>query len=214
MSIVIGNKNVSNIQIGNKTVSKIEIGGKTAYELEKVKNPSISCTNNVVTITCATSGATIRYSTNGGSTYSTYSSPITISSTTTYTAYATKSGMADSGVVSYTATYVAPKLPTPTITKTSGSSSGFNNKINADFKTSGVSGVKYYINYSWDSTPANPTTSSYNYTGTGTGSDSTFNQLFESKADAKTSCRIKVIGTKSGYTNSDVKSITLNQGPK
>ena len=96
MSIVIGSKNISGIQIGGKTVEKVIIGGKTAYELEKVKNPSISCSNNIVTMTCATSGATIRYSTNGGSTYSTYSSPITISSTTTYTAYATKSGMADS----------------------------------------------------------------------------------------------------------------------
>ena len=209
MSTVIGNKTVSNIQIDNKTVSKIEIGGKTAYELEKVKNPSISCTNNVVTMTCATSGATIRYSTNGGSTYSTYSSPITISSTKTYTAYATKSGMADSGIVSYKATYVAPKLPTPTITKTAGGTYNGTYYVEVDFKTSNVSGVTYYVNYSWSSTPSDPTTTSYSYKGTGTGSNSTYHQRFNNYSSGST-CRIKVLATKSGYSNSDIKSQNIS----
>ena len=84
-----------------------------------VATPVVRCTNNVVTMTCSTSDATIRYSTNGGSTWQTYSSSITISETTTYKAYATKSGMIDSAQTSYTATYVKPTLPNPTVTKLS-----------------------------------------------------------------------------------------------
>jgi uncharacterized repeat protein (TIGR03803 family) len=56
-----------------------------------------------VTITSATSGASIRYTTNGSTPTETtgtlYSSPVSISSTTTLNAIAFKSGMADSAVV-------------------------------------------------------------------------------------------------------------------
>lgn len=61
-----------------------------------------------VTITTATSGATIRYTTNGitptATTGTVYSSPVSISTTTTLKAIAYKSGMADSTVTSATYT--------------------------------------------------------------------------------------------------------------
>ena len=173
-----------------------------------VAAPVVSCTNNVVTMTCSTSGATIRYSTDGGSSWSNYSSSITISATTTYKAYATKSGMIDSAQTSYTATYVQLKLPTPTI------------KADADergrwyftVKTAGVSGVKYYLKYETSpyasasvacSLVGTPTTSSYHATGTGTGSDSTW--TYKTNYPLSYYINAKVIGTKSGYTNSDSK---------
>ena len=59
-----------------------------------------------VTISCATSGATIRYTTDGStptSSSTVYSGPITVSKTTTIKAYATAGGMTDSAVA--TATY-------------------------------------------------------------------------------------------------------------
>lgn len=52
MSIVIGNKTVSNIQIGNKTVERIEIGGKTAYELpDYLCFTDVSGSSNTLTLT-------------------------------------------------------------------------------------------------------------------------------------------------------------------
>lgn len=73
-----------------------------------VDAPVVSCTDNVVTMTCSTSGSSINYSTDGGTTYSVYSTPITISATTNYTVYATKSGMNDSVSTTYTAIYKTP----------------------------------------------------------------------------------------------------------
>ncbi len=187
----------------------------TATYMQTVATPVVSCTNNVVTMTCSTSGATIRYSTNGGSTWQTYSSSITISATTTYKAYATKSGMIDSAQTSYTATYVQLKLPTPTITRKE-NSSGYPVYT---IKTAGVSGVKYYLNrissqygstYVACSYINAPTTSSYAATGTGTGNDSTWTYTMSGYSTSTYYTNIKVIGTKSGYTNSDPKCYFSN----
>lgn len=60
-----------------------------------------------VTISCATSGATIRYTTNGSdptSSSAVYTGPITVSSTTTVRARAFRAGMSDSAVASATYT--------------------------------------------------------------------------------------------------------------
>lgn len=57
-----------------------------------------------VTITCATDGATISYSTDGGTTWNAYNGAITVSETTTIMAKATKSGMSDSETASATYT--------------------------------------------------------------------------------------------------------------
>ena len=60
-----------------------------------------------VVLSCATSGATIRYTTDGSTPNSSspiYSGPIKVSSTTTVKAYVTAPGMTDSAVVSATYT--------------------------------------------------------------------------------------------------------------
>ena len=62
-----------------------------------------------VTITCATDGATISYSTDGGTTWNAYNGAITVSETTTIMAKATKSGMSDSETAS--ATYTINIIP-------------------------------------------------------------------------------------------------------
>lgn len=72
-----------------------------------VAAPVISCTDNVVTITCATEGATIRYSTDG-TTYAAYTAPIAITETTTFYAKASKADMTDSEVATKVCEYVAP----------------------------------------------------------------------------------------------------------
>ena len=66
-----------------------------------------------VAISCATSGATIRYTTNGSdptASSTTYSSAIKVSSTTTIKAKAFKSGMTDSAVASATYTIKPPPV--------------------------------------------------------------------------------------------------------
>ena len=75
-----------------------------------VMSPSggvVTGSSQTVTITCATAGATIYYTTNGSdptTASQVYGSPLTISTITTVKAMATKSGLANSAVA--TATYV------------------------------------------------------------------------------------------------------------
>lgn len=84
----------------------------TFAAMEKVATPSITGTtpftdNTTVTITCATTGATIHYTTDDSaptSSSATYSEPINISATTTVKAIAVKEGMTDSEVASATFT--------------------------------------------------------------------------------------------------------------
>lgn len=78
-----------------------------------VAAPVISCTDNVVTITCATEGATIRYSTDGTS-YASYTAPIAITETTTFYAKASKADMTDSQITVKECEYVA-QVETPVI---------------------------------------------------------------------------------------------------
>ena len=84
-------------------------GGSTPVQ-QTVATPSISITNGVVNITCATSGATIYYTTNGGNptTSSTvFTTEFTPPAGTTYIkAIAIKSGMTTSSVASQS--YVSP----------------------------------------------------------------------------------------------------------
>ena len=69
-----------------------------------------------VTLSCETSGATIKYSTDGGTTWSNYSAAIPVTATTTIQAKAVKNGV-ESEVA--TATYTFSSLDAPTITPTS-----------------------------------------------------------------------------------------------
>ena len=208
-TLIINGQQVNDITLNGTDVKQISGGGNVLWQNEnyRVATPVVSCTANVVTMTCSTSGATIRYSTNGGSSWSTYSSAITISATTTYLAYATKSGMLDSTQVSYTATYVQLTLPQPYITKVS-SSEG--HKITAKFKETGYSDVTYYMNFGFNSAVVNnPTTSSYQRKFTGTGSNSEYTLKFTDYSQGVNTLTIKCIATKSGYTNSSVKTVTL-----
>lgn len=78
---------------------------------QTVATPAISCSNSVVTITCATEGATIHYTTDGSTPTAestAYSEPIAITETTTFKAIAVKSGMLNSAVASQECEYVAP----------------------------------------------------------------------------------------------------------
>ncbi len=84
----------------------------TGVNITKVANPSISCTDNTVTITCTTKNATIYYTTDesvpSSSNGNPYTAPFGISSTTLVKAIAVKAGLEDSEVIEESCTYVAP----------------------------------------------------------------------------------------------------------
>jgi hypothetical protein len=82
--------------------------------MAKVSSPSLSPAGGTysspisVTITEATPGATLHYSTDGGP-YSVYTGPLTVSNTTTIRIYASAPGMLDSDIV--TVTYTIGTVP-------------------------------------------------------------------------------------------------------
>jgi hypothetical protein len=71
-------------------------------------NGGIFLDSQEVSISCTTSGATIQYSTNDGSTWTNYTTPFTLTATTTVQAKAIKSGMTDSEIATATFTKTAP----------------------------------------------------------------------------------------------------------
>ena len=96
---------------GNTQYKDIVLVPATA--LEQVATPTFDpaagavASGSTVSISCATSGATIHYTVDGTdptASSATYSSPITITATTTIKAIAVKSGMADSEIASATYT--------------------------------------------------------------------------------------------------------------
>ena len=100
------------VSIGSSTYSGVssdyeEVASGTNYKVwkcggtSKCKSPSISFADGKCTITCGTSGATIKYSTNGTN-YSTYSAPFCVTEGTTVFAKATADGYEESSVVSNT----------------------------------------------------------------------------------------------------------------
>lgn len=74
---------------------------------KKVNAPSISCSNNEVTITCTTVGATIYFAVDEDI-YSVYTEPFPIDEDCTVKAYATKDGLIDSEVITEDLTWVDP----------------------------------------------------------------------------------------------------------
>ena len=97
--------------------SAVSSGHDVTYSSLTCATPAISCSSNVVTITCATEGASIYYTTNGTSptTSSTlYSGVFGIADDCTVKAIAVKLGRANSSVASKDCDYVT-KTPNTTI---------------------------------------------------------------------------------------------------
>jgi hypothetical protein len=142
-----------------------------------------------VSLSDATSGAVIYYTTNGTqpTTASTlYTGPLTVSATTTIAAIAAATGYSNSGVASATYTITAnPTAATPTFSLAAGAYTGTQTVSLGD----GTSGAVIY--YTTNGTQ--PTTASTQYTGPLTVSATT---------------TIEAIAAATGYSNSSVASAT------
>ena len=145
-----------------------------------------------VTITCATEGATIHYTTDGSeptSSSTTYSSAISVGETTTIKAIAVKDGMTDSEVASATYTISEKSEPgtvaTPTFSPEGGTYSD-PQMVSINSETSGAT-----IYYTTDGN--DPTTES---------------ATFSSEITVTETTTIKAIAVKEGMTDSSVASVT------
>jgi hypothetical protein len=139
-------------------------------------------------LSCATSGATIRYTTDGSdptATSTQYSAPFTLSSSATVKAKAFKSGSTDSGVASATFA-VSTGVATPTISPAGGS---FVNSVQV---TLGCTTAGAAIRYTTDG--SDPTSASTQYGGPFT---------------LTASATVKARGFMSGLTDSTVASATF-----
>lgn len=93
--------------------SDINVFNFSLKKLKNVANPTISCSENVVTIDCATANSDIYYRLNLSGEYSAYTSPFTITADTVVQAYAVGNGDT-SDIVEQNCTYVNV-IATPTI---------------------------------------------------------------------------------------------------
>lgn len=147
---------------------------KVATPTASRKSASYYCTKSLkITLSCATKGATIYYSANGGKSYKVYSKPLYATGNVTLKFYAVKDGV-KSSVASRTYKLV-PKINT---SKASGTYKG-TQKV---YLSSPASGVKFY--YTLDG--STPTTSSTLYTAKG---------ITISK-----SCKLRVLAVKSKWS--------------
>ena len=138
-----------------------------------------------VSLSTTTPSAIIYYTTNGQApttTSSVYSAPITVSSTTTIKAFATKANFSDSPAASATYT-INGQVATPTASVTPGSYSSAQS-VTLSTSTPGAS-----IYYTTDGTP--PTASNTTYTG---------------PISVATTQTIKAIAIKTNYTDSEMRS--------
>ena len=178
----------TNFESVHPDVNQILSGTTTAIPAFSPAGGTYS-TAQSVTISCATSGATIRYTTDGNTPMSSstvYSGPIKVSKTTTIKAYATSSGMTDSAVA--TATYTigtTQQVATPTFSPAGGTYSTAQS-VTISCATSGAT-----IRYTTDG--STPTSSSTVYSGPITVSKTT---------------TIKAYATASGMTDSAVATAT------
>ncbi len=143
--------------------------------------------NQSVTLSTSTSGATIHYTTNGStptSSSTVYSSALTISSTTTLKAIATKSGMTDSAVMSELYTINIPQTVATPSASPSGGTYTSNQTVTLSSATSGAT-----IHYTTDGSI--PTSSSNTYS---------------SALTISASITLKAIAIKSGMADSAVMS--------
>ena len=140
-----------------------------------------------VTISCATSGTSIRYTTNGTTPSSTvgtvYSSAVSISVNTTLQAIAYKSGLSNSavasGVYTITSACAAPTFNPATGTYTSSTT------VTISTITGGAS---------------------IRYTTNGTTPSSTVGTVYSSPVSITASCTLQAIAYENGYANSSVSS--------
>ena len=149
-------------------------------EKETAATPVITVADNSVTITCATEGATIYYTTDGSdptADSSVYSSPITLTKTVTVKAFAAADGYDDSETAEKECTYVAPVAAAPVITDS-------DNKVTITCETEGA-----VIYYTTDGSA--PTAESTKY---------------EAPFDVTATVTVKAVATKEGYTDSEVAS--------
>ena len=104
------NARITDISVDYEAVSSTTYYTSVPSGQVKVATPTITIASGpfvstkAVTIACTETGATIQYSTDGGTTWTNYSAPFDISTTTTVQAKATKTGMADSDVATETFT--------------------------------------------------------------------------------------------------------------
>src|SRR5579859_5679925 len=163
-----------------------------------------------VTISTTTSGASIRYTTDGSTPSETagtlYSGPVTISSTATLKAIAYESGMSDSSVSSATYTINLPQVDAPTFSPGGGSYTSAQS-VTISTTTSGAS-----IRYTTDgSTPSE--TNGTLYSGPVTiSSTTTLNAIaYESGMvdSSVSSATYTITGLPSGWTDSDIGSPSL-----
>ncbi len=148
-----------------------------------------------VTISSTTSGASIRYTTDGSTPSETagalYSGPVTVSSTTTLKAIAYESGMADSSVSSATYTISLPQVATPTFSPGSGSYTTAQS-VAISTTTSGAS---------------------IRYTTNGTTPSETAGTLYSGPVSVSSTTTVKAIAYESGMADSAVASATYSFGP-
>jgi len=173
---------------------------KTTEPDQTVATPSFSpgggsyTSAQIVSINCSTTGATIRYTTNGSDptpNSTLYSTPINVSASTTIKAKAYKSGYTDSGVA--TATYTISNtqtVATPTFNPSGGNYST-TQTVSIFCSTSGAT-VRYTTNGS------TPTSSS---------------SVYNSPISISSNTTIKAKAFKSGWNDSAVASATYNITP-
>lgn len=180
--------------IGTGTFESVSVSGGVAVATPSIA-PSGGTFSGIVTVSlsCATSGADIRYTTDGNdpTTNATlYSTPFTLSASATVKAQAFKDGMADSSVASATFTKDLPTVATPLIAPAAGSYSG---AVTVSV-TCATSGAEIY------------------YTTDGSTPDET-DSLYSSPIVSASSFTVKAIGIKSGMNDSAVASASYTVTP-
>jgi len=171
--------------------------------MQQVETPILSPTDGTsfltsrqVSISCATLGATIKYTTDNSTPSltngTTYSSAITLSSSTTIKVIAIKSDMTDSVVAIATYTKMGDLLANPTFTPVNGTVFSTSQQVSIECATGGAS-----IYYTTDG--STPTISSTKYISSFTITATT---------------TIKAIAVKTGYTNSNITNVTYSKMEK
>ncbi|HYF48607.1 MAG TPA: chitobiase/beta-hexosaminidase C-terminal domain-containing protein [Planctomycetota bacterium] len=176
-----------------------DVASATFTIVPKVAAPAFSpnggalANGQTVTLTCATAGATIRYTTNGTdpiATSAAYTAPLIVSAATTIKARAFKSGMTDSDITSASFT-LASKVDMPVINPNGGA------LANSAPVTLTCATVGAIIRYTTNGTV--PTATSAQYTGPLTFTTST---------------TLKARAFKAGLTDSDTATATFTLAPK